>query len=76
MKFHASSLLYRNYAVGAHRSAECTRNALGHIGHLCGRMTLFVELIRCKNQQLLGADVNAKSASFTAVGIKSNLCHN
>lgn len=71
-----TSLLFNgDNAVGTHGCAERTADALTHIGHLSGRMTLLVDFVLGDHQQVLGAGINAQAATLAGIGIKCNLCH-
>ena len=71
MRYFLSRLLfYRNNAVGTHRSTEGTADALGSVGYFGGRMSFFVDLVFCDDNELLGAGFNTKSAALAKVGFE------
>ena len=61
---------YFNYAIGAHCSAESTANAVLLVYCFYGMMSLFVDLVFCKDKYVFGACVNAQSATLAPVGLK------
>ena len=66
------SLLFNGYyAIGAHSCAECTANALFLILHIRGGVTLGVKLILGDSKAVLGAGVNAQTATLTHIRVKN-----
>ena len=78
--FHSSFLsalllFYLDDHVRAHGSAECASEAGCLICDLCRVVTFFVYLIGRKSEDLLRANVDAKSASLAVVCVKCLLSH-